>query len=406
VYVAVLALAALVLVLGLGGLASSRAIVRAKSATRDLSGARWAALSAIELGRYNIERDPKWRTTHANGTWMNAVGIGDAKVSLDVTNPSGALDRSPTDSVEMTATAVQGSAAHTAWVRLNASVTGYTCLDIPLTAGGSISATSATVNASGYTIAANGAFTALLCTINANVEAGLTATGLTINGSARSLAGTRTMPGSDAFDYYIAKGTVIAASSVAIKSGARTIQGLLSPTSNPYGSANAQGIYIFDAGGSSAAIGACRIVGTLVVINASGPVVLQSVIVAEPESRSMPCIMIQGDCTISCSSGSLTEASVATNLNPAATPFPWPGGVSNASLADTYTGSIDGLVYVSGAASVSGTPAINQLIVGGGLTLGGTLTLGYNSDYKRSPPPGFAQVVMKPEQGSRKQSVQ
>jgi hypothetical protein len=408
VYVAVLAIAMLVLVLGLGGVASARAIARTRNEARDISGARWAALSAIELARNTIEKDPLWRSKHTNGLWMTNVALGEAKVSLDVTNPNGALNRLPTDPVDITATATQGRSAHTARVTLQASTTAYTCLDIPMTAGGAIGATSATVHASGYTIGTNNAFTALLCTINANVEASLTAIGLTVNGTATSLAPARTMPGSNVFDYYLANGTVIAASSLPTRSGARALyRVLLSPTVNPYGSVNASGIYVLDGGNNSITIESCRIVGTLVIINASGAVVLQSTLLAEPNTRSMPCIMIRGDATISCASTTMSEAGATpVNFNPASTPYPWPNGTSNTALTDTYTGAIDGLVYVSGNVTVSSTPAVGMLVVGGGLTLGGTLTLGYTSDYKRSPPPGFAQVVMRPEQGSRKQSVQ
>jgi hypothetical protein len=408
VYVAVLGVSALVLVLGMGGLASARSIARAQSEARDMSGARWAAVSALELGRYAMERNARWRTQRSNGDWCTDAVLGDATVTLSAVNPSGAMNRSVTDPVDLTAVAYQGACTHRITLRLQAEATPLDSLNIPLAVGGSITATSATVNASGYTIAANGAFTALLCSINANVEAGLTATGLVVNGTMRSLAPTRALPGSDAFDFYTANGTSIPVTALTLKSGVRTFtSGVLSPNSNPLnGALNAQGVYVIDAANAGIAIGPCRIVGTLVIINASA-VTLQSGVIAEPAVTNFPCIMVRGNATISTTGSTLAESSgTATNYNPSQTAYPYPNGVSNATTTDSYAPAINGLVYVSGNATVTDSPAINQLIVGGDLTLGGTLTLGYTSEYRRSPPPGFAVVRMRPAAGQWKQVVQ
>lgn len=410
VYVAVLGMSMLVLVLGLGGLASARAISRTRADAGDLSGARWAASSGVELARYAIERDPTWRSVRSNGDWFSDVAVGSATVSVSVNNPNGAMGRLPNDPVEITARAYQGSTVHTARLMLDAQSTPYSALDVPLTAGGAITATSATVHASGYTIATNLAFTALLCNINANVEAGLTAVGLTVNGTSRSLAGTRSLPGADAFDYYLANGTYIPGTSLPLRSGARTISNtVLSPVSNYFNSAlNSRGIYVIDAGNQVIAIGPCRIVGTLVIINANGAVRLQSTILAEPAVSNFPCIMVRGDANITATSDLLTEGAGTPNYNPSNVPYPWPNGVSNGTIGTTesYDSAINGLVYISQNASVSGSPTINQLVVGGALSLGGTLTLGYTSEYRRNPPPGFSVIRMRPRAGDRRQVVE
>ena len=80
---------------------------------------------------------------------------------------------------------------------------------------------------------------------------------------------------------------------------------------------------------------------------------------------------------------------------------PWPRGKVLGGSS-----SINGLVYVSGNVTVSGSPAITNLVAGGDVTLGGTLTLGYSADYQRTPPPGFATIVMRAQAGSRQQVVQ
>lgn len=407
VYVAVLGVAALVTVLGVGGLAASRAIARSAQVARDAAAARTASSSALELARAALASNSRWRTVYTNGTWFSSLSIAGARVDVQGVNPNGSIDRSHTDPVDLTATATIGKARHAATVRLVAKAVPLTCLGASLASGGAITVTSGTIHARNTTVAANGAFTAVLATVNANVEAGLTAIGVTVNGTVRSLAGTRTFPGADLLDIYSRQGSSIPITAFPLRSGVRSIYAtVLSPAVNPFnGATNTSGIYLIDAGGGAFTIESCRVVGTLIITNAT-TVTLRGCVVLEPAVADYPVLIIRGNASFATTTGTLSETLLAYNFNPTGSAYPYSLGLSNATQTDTYTSAINGLTHVSGNASISGTIQINQLVVDGNTDVTGTLTLSPVSTYRRSPPPGFASVRMVPSPGTWKQVTQ
>jgi hypothetical protein len=405
VYVAVLGVSALVMVLGVGGLAASRAIARSARSARDAAAARWAASSALELTRATMASNSRWRITYANGAWFSAT-IGSSRVDVQGVNPNGSLDRIHTDPIDLTATATVGSARHAATIRLDAQTTPLSSLGASLAAGGALTTSGATVYARNTTVAANGAVTILLGQFNANVESGLTAVGLTVTGTLRSLAGTREFPDGTVLDLYSRQGTVIPIANLPIRSGNRTIGSiLLSPASNTLsGVLNTSGVYIVDAGGGAVVIDSCRIVGTLIILNTT-TVTLQGSVVAEPVVANYPCLIIRGNASFAGVATALSESTTGVNYNPSSTPYPYSQGLSNATTTDTFSPSLAGLVYVSGDLTASGTMQVNQLVVGGNVNLSGTLTLSAVSTFRRSPPPGFASIRMVPASAAATKQV-
>lgn len=407
VYVLVLAVASLVLTIGLGGLAVARSTARTLDASDSASIARRNARSAIEIGTLLMAKDSSWRKTRANGKWLKDIALGQGTFTLEVVNPSGDLNRDPTDPVVLTGTGKHGKAVQSISVTLQPDTSPLTCMQVPCAAGSLITFGSATVNGNGGTITSNAAVTALLGSINANIEATLTATGLTFNGTIKSLVAARTFPGSDVFDPYLAGGAAITVSSIPKPASARLISKvLISPTSQPYGgTTNSRGIYTLDCKGDSLTIQDCRIVGTLVVLNAP-TVTVQGSVCWEPATANYPCLMVQGNLALSATATSLTESTAGLSLNPAGTPFPYPTGTADTDKSDSYPSQIMGLVYASGNVTTSNAPSVNNLIIGGALTTSGTLNLFYDSAYSRSPPPGFtATGSMRPVLGTYTQVV-
>jgi len=394
VYLIVLTTGLLVLLLGLGGMAVARSLGRTMDRGAEAAAARWYAESAIEIARATINQTSNWRTTRTNGAWLTDVAIGNGTMSVDVTNPSGALGRSFSDSVVVTGTGKCGQAVQVVKATLRADQTPRTCLNVSMCAGGLTTLTGATVGPSGNTIASNAGVTAALATVNANTESAGAILGLTFKGTTAALGKAHTLPDSSVFDFYIANGTSILYSSL----NGKIENCLLSPTSNSFGGGlNAQGIYIIDCNNQPLKIRDCRIVGTLVVLNTSG-CTADKAIIWEPAVANFPCLMIQGDLQLKTDAANLLEGTA--NLNPASTPYPFPGGVSNTTQSDSYLNRIVGLVYVSGNLTTSSSPAANLIIVGGTVACSGTLTLNYDATYANSPPPGFANVVMRPQLGT------
>ncbi|MGH7130742.1 MAG: hypothetical protein ACREJO_02210 [Phycisphaerales bacterium] len=410
IYVVVLGVSLLVTMIGLGGVSANSAIARSINAGSDSSRARWTAQSALELARQLIDADPLWRTNRANGAWVTDSALGKATYSISVVNPSGALNRTETDTVVVTAIGKFGTSVHTMEAQLVADSSAPSCLSCAAAVGGSITFNSTDVTCTDSLIASNSAVTAVTASVNAKIEASLTALGLTFKQSAASLCPQRAMPGSGAFNYYLANGTSIPVTSLPGTSGARTISRvLISPAVNPFsGGTNSQGIYVIDAGGADLTILDCRIVGTLVIINPGTTCSIKSSVVWEPAVANYPCLMVRGNANIRTSASALSENSGGSNINvnPASTPYPYNGGISNSSTSDTFPSSIEGLVYVSGNLTTATSVSCRMLLVGGNLTAGGVLVLNYDSTYNDTPPPGFATVKMRPLLGGARQVTQ
>ncbi|HYE20629.1 MAG TPA: hypothetical protein VEA69_19430 [Tepidisphaeraceae bacterium] len=406
VYVVVLGLAALVATIAIGAVATVRTRNRAANLEDAVGDARAYAWSAVELGRLEIANNPSWRSQYrnaANGLWFANRALDRGTIALTVVNPSGALDRADTDPVVVTGTGVRGPARQMARVTLNPVTTDVTCLDSAAFAVGGVSLGSATINGAGL-VSSNGAITATNTKMWLNAEAAGLVTGITYNGTMKSLAGARTYPSaSSVFGHYVANGTAIPYTSFPAITTGRGINGtVLSPTNNPFGGGtNASGIYVVDCGGQSFIVKSARIVGTLVLLNAGPDTAVQTSVNWAPAVANYPCLLVQGPLELAFNATELSEGTVKVNLNPAGTPYPWgSGGTTDADTSGKYPSTIDGLVYASGAVNTSGAPSVDQLITGGTLSTVGTLTLNYVNTYQASPPPGFYTVTMTVAPGS------
>jgi hypothetical protein len=167
---------------------------------------------------------------------------------------------------------------------------------------------------------------------------------------------------------------------------------LLSPTSNPYGTPNAQGIYILNCGGQSVTIGPCRIVGTLVLLSAGSGTTIQGPITWEPAIAGYPALLADQAIAISFNStAALSESTLGVNFNPAGTPYPYSGGSANTTVTDAFPSIINGLVYCGGNLTIASAAKFRgSVITAGQLNLNATsTTLSYGNDAFVSPPPGF-----------------
>jgi hypothetical protein len=348
-----------------------------------------------------VTTDPTWRTTYVNNVETSRPHLGRGVISFKLVDEvDGILNNNNTDPVRVYGYGRVGNATKVCSAKMSSSAgAGYTCLNVAVAAVGTVSlggALSGPTITGSETISTNSVLTAQNCILNAmNLEAVGLITVLTSTGTGtRNACSARTYPDSTVFDFYKTNGTSISYGST----GGSISRKLITPSANPIaGGTNASGIYVIDCAGGALTITGCRIVGTLVILNAS-TVTLSTQLAWEPAVRGYPCLLVQGNLTWSTASGTLHElGSPSVNFNPPGAPYPYnyggSGGTTNLTSSDTFANQINGLVYCSGNLTLSGYPTLNKgiLIAGGSMTCAsGTVAFTYDSYYASAPPPGFS----------------
>ena len=402
-YLLILVTSMLVATIGGAALLAARVRLRAASRGGDVESARAAARSAIELGRLWIASDPAWRTARGAGTWTSGQSLNEGTIALQVLDPvDGNLANSTADPVVLRGFGFKGAARQIEELTLVARRTPLPSLAFGLISdgtldldGGTIVSSAAPVGSNGNVIGRGGAV------YDADVVAGGTISGSSYRGSKTSLAPVSRMPDSTVFDYYIANGTTITYGST----GGKIKDVVLSPNSNPFGAArNAKGIYIIDCGGNALQLDNCRIVGTLVVLNAKSDSKTSNSVNLGPAVANFPSLLVRGSFRFEHKSELLTESS-GKNFNPAGTPY---NGVSDIDFADSYPSQISGLVYITGDVSQKETSVFDgQLLVKGALQVTNRIVVNYNPAISNDPPPGFfGEAQMIPLAGTWNRAVQ
>lgn len=405
IYLPVLLIGMIVSAMAIGGIVSVRSTARAFQLRTDAAEARALALAGLETARATINSDPTWRTSRSAGTWLSGVPLGNGTFSVSVVNPAGALSRAATDPVVVTATASVRSARQTLSCTLApAEITPRSSLNASAGARQGLSFNSATVTGASQLISTNAVATASVSgnSVSPDLETGVTVVGLTgFTGSRSVLATPRNYPTpAAAFESYLAQATAISYTSLPSGNSGRILRRtLLSPASNPFGTTNSRGIYLIDCAGGALTIEDLRVVGTLVVINASGVTVRNAVHWA-PASADLPALLVRGPLSLATGAADLTETSASANLNPTGTPYPLTSGTTDSDTADAYPSRIEGLVYASGNITTSGSVDAFQILSDGTLSISGALRLRYDRRHLDTPPEGFYQFRMLPTQNS------
>ncbi len=405
VYVAVLGSAMMTTVIGLSALLLVRAERRAVQGTTDMLEARFYAQSAVEIGQHRIRSDSDWRRTFASGPWQANVPIGKGTFTLEGVDPvDGDLSDSLADPILLTGTGRAGGATYKVQAKLLPLTSAVEALAVSAHSGGNL--TFNTVNVSStQKVSSNGSATASGSMISCPVEAVGAITGSTYLAARTTGMAARSMPDATVFDYYLTNGSAISYASVPSAQGKKTIERLvLSPSSNPYGATNTEGIYVLDCAGGSARLRNARINGTLVVINASAFSV-ESSVSWEPAVTNYPSLLVRGNLDLNYTNAVLAETSSNANYNPPGSPY---AGLTDTDVLDSYPSLIKGLVYASGAITTNNTATIQGVLVAGTtMAMAGTVSLTYADTFYTNPPPGFgaATTAMQLSAGSWKRIV-
>ena len=184
---------------------------------------------------------------------------------------------------------------------------------------------------------------------------------------------------------------------------------LLSPTVNPYGSPNSQGIYVINCSDKDVIITRSRIVGTVVLLAPGGNSIIKGSMCWEPPANNFPALLSNDTIAIALSSAGLTEDVAAKNLNPPGTPYPFNGGVANSTMTNSYPSKINGIVYSGNDLNFSSASTLQGVVIAERKIRvnAASLNLSYVSTYFNTPPPGFdvGAITMKAVAGTWRRIV-
>ncbi|MBI1338258.1 MAG: hypothetical protein GC164_15050 [Phycisphaera sp.] len=223
VYVAVLAVAVLLTVIGLAAVMVSRKQLEASTLTRDFVQARLNARSGIELATDWIAQNPDWRTSRSQGTWATKFALENGSFSLDARDPvDGNFANNDTDPVDLTATGTAGDARYLLTARLESSG-GLDCLKSALLCGNNLTFDASNVDSDQKLVCNYDTDSKNGSMVYGNVETNHNLSGSGYMGSAIKGTAIRAIPPSGSvLAYYLAHGTTISYTSLPV-GGVNTI---------------------------------------------------------------------------------------------------------------------------------------------------------------------------------------
>ncbi|UCD49880.1 MAG: hypothetical protein JSW27_20415, partial [Phycisphaerales bacterium] len=236
--------------------------------------------------------------------------------------------------------------------------------------------------------------------IDGDAEAGSVDSMVTITGTLTVPADAKALPDATVFSDYASRATVIP------YSGDINRQ-VLTAASNPWGAADPNGFYFIDTAGSDIIIRDSRIHGTLIIRTGSTKkVLIDDAVFIQNYKADGPVLIVDGNLEIKNNSYdyALSEASCATNFNPAGAPYE---GESDNDTGDEYPNEIRGLIHVSGyLALFDNARIVGVVICEGAATIDGANTIVHDSSFYTNPPEGYTYIErMKVSPGSWKQVV-
>jgi hypothetical protein len=175
---------------------------------------------------------------------------------------------------------------------------------------------------------------------------------------------------------------------------------VLAPGYNPWGSPNANGVYLIDTGNTDLRISDARIHGTLLVHTGSRKLILDGQMLLHPARSDYAVLIVKGNLELRLNSvaESLSESAENVNFNRLGAPYE---DVSDADKNDTYPNRIQGLVYVTGAVTVKESTRINGMLLAvGAVTIEANPRFQHDSALLTNPPEGFSSVSFAVQPGS------
>lgn len=392
-YLIALLAGSIVTVTGLAALSMTTSRARTMAMSDHAARARSLTRSGLEHAKCAIAAH-----LDGGGTRGDIFGAAEPSINMDggtfgwsMRRMDGSAIMNTDEPIVLRAKAEHGPARYAMQAILPPSGVPYDVLDTGMYAGGTINLSALSNLTSDKVVGAIGDVSAVTSTVTAPVESAGTISGVLYLDTTSSGVAQRRMPDPSLINYYAALGEHINVGSLPTPTGAPTLQRiLLSPSSNPFGSTNEHGIYILDCAGGNIVIRNLRVVGTLVLLNATGTVAIGNRVLLQPAHDWMPSLLVQGDITFQGNITNLNEAELGINLNPSHTPF---GFQTDSDTSDDYVSRITGVSYASGNATFS---LVRQrfagtFIAGGDIRIQGAVSvdINYDPNVATIPPYGF-----------------
>lgn len=358
---------------------------RATTLTIDAEQARIGAVSALEWAVQSCNSNASWRSGTTHGVPVLRTMSRTALSYTLFDDADNSLSNDPAQSVRIVAGATCGVAKQR--VSVVARPQPLNCLMNDMTAAGQVQVGTGNGLTIDILVAANdrventGTIAGSVASVNSTSNSGV------ITGTVTDGIVPRDMP-TAAMSYYLGLATPMAFASIPISAGTPTIQNrLISPTQNPYGATNVQGIYVVDCGGSNIIIDSCRIVGTLIIVNPGSASFVRNTVNWVAAVSNFPALLVSGNLTINLSGATLSETTAGANFNPADTPYQ---GVGDTDTLGVYPCLLQGIVYATGNLTLTGSTRIDGVVLAGGnIPVTGLVAIKYLATYANNPPPGF-----------------
>ncbi len=344
-----------------------------------------------------------WRTSKTNGAFSSWVVLSDdgvnssdaARVRHRLTDNDGDLGDDSSDAVEVTAHAVVGKSevAVTATLApqfapqpiLAYGVTAYD--DIQIESGGTLTSEYPIQVGDDCKTNSRGLLTTSTLECNGRVE-------MTFRGDRQSAAVK--MPTHDVVDKYVQVGTQIPVASLPVQNGRRVIEDIvLSAAANPFGTADAAGIYWIDASYQIVRIANCRIAATLAIKNAASIEVTGGMVwtyARQPEAI----LVADADISFGNIEPLLDEAARNINFNPMSSPYRQT--LANSTSTDLFPSELKGVIFTTDDITFDPTVDGKPLVVTGAvvckdLWIDGFVAVRQLSEVIDSPPLGLIDEV-------------
>lgn len=393
-YVLVLGAAVLVTVVGLSASAITRSQARSAAVSRDWTKATAGARSGIDLATYVVNSVPGWRARVNASATYGPLRVGDGELQLTFLDEiDGLVGNNETDPVRVFARMQEGEATrYFSGVLEPGGRDVAAFLSTAVHAGTGLTVQSGTATVTGAPASANGtALISIGATLVGDVEAAAITRLGTVTGTSTSGAASKALPNAAMWNELAAVATPIAWSS--IPSG--TIEKVaLTAGSNPYGTANASGVYrIVVPALSTLTIKNCRIEATLLLdLSASSNVRTTQGVLWDPANGGVAMVArtsLLSAISLGNADSSLREADQNANFNPAGSPFL---GVSNATKLDSYPVRLRGLFVVHGSGTLtleSGVTIHGTAVCDTSVTLANGSRVLYDRGLLSAPPKWF-----------------